>query len=278
MGVERVLAVGGVGAVYAVRKTGGERIALKVLLPRHAADLGMRSRFEREIAFALRAMHPNLVRARGRGVLPDGRPYLAMDLYEGTTLGAIIRERGPMPPARAFVVADEILAGLEALHASGIVHRDLQPDNVFLAREGAREVVKLLDLGFAHAPGVDTGDGVTPDSPGSLVGTLRFISPEQATRARAITERSDLFAASLLLYYSLTGTLPFRGSDDLDVVVAIVRSSPVPLRRERRDVPRTVDAFLARGLAKHPDARFASAAAMREELRSTTACEFQPLC
>jgi serine/threonine-protein kinase len=135
----------------------------------------------------------------------------------------------------------------------------------------------LLDLGFAHEPGMDTGDGVTPDSPGALVGTLRFMSPEQATRSRAITARSDLFAAGLLLYYALAAEIPFRGRTDLDVLVAIVRAAPIPLRRARRDTPRALEAVLERALSKHPDARFGSAAEMRVALAAVRrACSPDP--
>ena len=262
--VERLLAEGGMGSVYAAREAvSGERVALKVLQRRHAADPGLVSRFEREIRFGQRIDHPNVARLRRAGALDDGRPFFTMDLHDGTTLGALVRDVGPLGLRRGLEIADGVLAALEAVHASGIVHRDLQPDNVLLGR---RSGVKLVDFGFAHEEGVDTGDGLTPDSPGALVGTLTFMSPEQATRSRALTVRSDLFAAGLLLYYALSGKLPFRGAHDLDVVVAIVRAAPVPLRRERRDVPRALDAVLARALAKHPDARFESAREMRAAL------------
>lgn len=121
----------------------------------------------------------------------------------------------------------------------------------------------ILNLGFAQEPGVDAGDGLTPDSPGSLVGTLTFMAPEQATRGRAITQRSDLFAVAVLLYYAFSGKLPFRGQSDLDVLVSVVRAAPIPLRRERRDAPAGLDEILGRALAKHPDARFSSAHEMR---------------
>ncbi len=113
---------------------------------------------------------------------------------------------------------------------------------------------------------MDAGDGLTPDSPGSLVGTLTFMAPEQATRGRAITARSDLFAVAVLLYYAFSGKLPFRGHDDLDVLLSVVRAAPVPLRRERRDAPPALEEALGRALAKHPDARFASAREMRAAL------------
>jgi eukaryotic-like serine/threonine-protein kinase len=266
--IERLLAEGGMGAVYAARVVvSGQEVALKVLLPRHGGDVGLVSRFEREIQYASRIDHPNVVAVLARGWLLDGRPYYVMELHEGVTLGALVHHTGPIALERALEIADQLLDGLAAMHAAGIVHRDLQPDNVFLCRTASgEEQVKILDLGFAHEPGVDTGDGVTPDSPGALVGTLRFLSPEQATRGRAITERSDLFATALLIYYALTGKLPFRGRDDLAVVVAIVRAAPVPARKERRDVPRALDEVFARALAKHPDARYPDAASMRAAL------------
>jgi serine/threonine-protein kinase len=266
--IEGIVAEGGIGVVYAARASLSERrFAIKVLQDRHAKDIGIISRFEREISYARRLNHPNVASVEGQGHLPDGRPYFVMDLFEGCTLGALIRREGPLSVARALAITDQILAGLAAMHAARIVHRDLQPDNVFITRtdSGADRVI-LLDLGFAQEPGVDTGDGVSPDSPGSLVGTLTFMSPEQATRSRAITEQSDLFTTALLLYYALSGKLPFRGSNELDVLVAIVRTAPIALRKDRRDVPPLLDEILARSLSKHPDARFRGAMEMRAAL------------
>jgi serine/threonine-protein kinase len=203
-----------------------------------------------------------------RGQLTDGRPWFTTTLeHGGATLGSLVRGVGALDVARGLEIGCEVLSGLEAVHAAGIVHRDLQPDNVLLGAQG----VRLIDFGFAHEEGVDTGDGVTPDSPGALVGTLRFMSPEQATRSRALTVRSDLFSAALLIYYALTAKLPFRGRCDRTVVVAIVRSTPVPLRRERREAPSALDTVLARALAKHPDARYPTAREMRHDLERVRA-------
>jgi eukaryotic-like serine/threonine-protein kinase len=266
--VEQLIAEGGMGVVYVAREPGGDLVALKVLQARHAHDVGLVSRFEREVGYMLRVDHPNVARVREHGRSSDGRPWFTTTLEPGgKTLGSLVRAVGPLPLDRALEIACDVLSALEAVHAAGIVHRDLQPDNVLLGADGAR----LIDFGFAHEEGVDTGDGVTPDSPGSLVGTLRFMSPEQATRSRALTVRSDLFSVALLLYYGLTGKLPFPERGDRSVVVAIVRSLPTPLRRERRDAPAALDAVLARALAKHPDARYASAREMRRELEHVRA-------
>jgi serine/threonine protein kinase len=269
--LERRLAEGGIGVVYAARSLAdGRPVAVKVLQERHAGDAGIVGRFAREITYAFRVSHPNLVTALAAGQLDDGRPFLVMERLEGHTLGALVRAEGPLDLARALGLADQILAGLGALHEARIVHRDLQPDNVFVARGAHGDRAVILDLGFAQEPGADQGDGVTPDSPGSLVGTLAFMAPEQATRGRAITARSDLFAVAVLLYHALSGQLPFRGRDDLAVLVSVVRAAPIPLRRARRDAPAALDDVLARALAKHPDARFASAPEMRAALARIT--------
>jgi eukaryotic-like serine/threonine-protein kinase len=266
--VERVVGGGGMGIVYAVRNVEtGKRLALKTIRQRYATDAGIVGRFWREIAFAARVMHPNVAPVLGHGRLSDGRPFVLMELYQGRTLGEIVRQDGPLPLARAIDIVDQVLAGLDAVHAAGIVHRDLTPENVFVeTNDDGHDRVVLLDFGFAHEPGVDTGDGVTVDSRGALVGTMGFMSPEQMMRGRAITTRSDLFVAAVLLYFSLSGKLPFRGEADVDVMVAFLRRSPVPLRVERRNVPRAIDVLLERALAKHPDARFASASEMRAAL------------
>jgi serine/threonine-protein kinase len=262
--VERVVAEGGVGVVYAARaRHGGAARALKVLKPALGGDAGHRARFAQEIAYARCVNHPNVVSVIDHGRLPDGRPWLTMDLLEGATLGALVRRQGPLSLARALAITDEVLAGLAALHAAGVVHQDLQPDNVFLARapgaiDGAPARAVLLDLGFAR----EAGSGARA----SLFGTPAFMSPEQALAGRAITAQSDLFAAALLLSYALTGKPPFPGLAPRDVLVAIVRSAPVPVRRARRDVPMELDRILARALAKHPDARFSGAAEMRSAL------------
>ncbi len=265
---EKVVGGGGMGIVYAVRDVeSGKRLALKTVAPPYANDVGIVGRFLREVAFAARVMHPNVAPVQGHGRLADGRPFVLMELYQGQTLGTIVRKDGPLALPRAIEIVDQVLSGLDAVHAAGIVHRDLTPENVFVETNSeGRDRVILLDFGFAHEPGVDTGDGVTLDSRGALVGTLGFMSPEQMMRGRAITTRSDLFVAAVLLYFSLSGKLPFRGDADIDVHVAFLRRSPVPLRLERRNVPRSLDLVLERALAKHPDARFASASEMRAAL------------
>lgn len=265
---EGVVGMGGMGIVYRVRDVDtGKQLALKTIQREHATDVGAVGRFFREIKFAARVVHRNVAPVLGHGRLADGRPYALMELYKGRTLGDVVRQDGPLPMARAIDIVDQVLAGIGAVHAAGIVHRDLTPENVFVEpNAGGYDRVVLLDFGFAHEPGVDTGDGVTVDSRGALVGTMGFMSPEQLMRGRAITTRSDLFVAAVLLYFAMSGKLPFRGEADVDMSVALLRRSPIPLRVERRNVPRALDSLIERALAKHPDARFANATEMRVAL------------
>lgn len=268
--VERWIAEGGIGTVYAGRTiVGGCPVALKVLQAEHSSDAGLAERFDREIRFGLRLNHPNVARALGSGELPDGRRFLVMDLLVGSTLGDVVRSTGPLAVGRGLKLADQILAGLASIHAARIVHRDLQPDNVFVTPDAhGGDRVTILDFGFAQEPGPDVRRAGSECGPTSVVGTPSFVSPEQAAPGRAITERSDLFAVAAVLYYAFCGKLPFRGRDDLDVLVSVLRAPPVPIRRERRDLPRSLEAVLTRALAKHPDARFSGADEMREALRA----------
>jgi serine/threonine-protein kinase len=189
-----------------------------------------------------------------------------MNRLTGQTLGVRVRRCGPLPIATAIQVVLELLEGLSWVHAAGIVHCDIQPENVFLAcqGEGTDPRTTLLDFGFARMG--DTGALDDAEDPESLVGTPSFMSPEQALRRHRITQRSDLFGVAVVLYYSATGRLPFRGQTPRDVLVSIVRSAPVPLNRHLRSVPSGLNAFLTRALAKHVDARFASAREMASAL------------
>lgn len=276
--IGRTLGAGGVGVVHEGRmdqvhtgegEVDGCAVAVKILRRELTGDAGVVSRFAREIEHALAIVHPHVVAAIASGALADGRPFLVMERLAGSTLAELVRVEGPLGLGRGLRLGGEVLAGLEAIHRAGLVHRDLSPDNVFVVRDARGERAVILDLGFAQAPGVDVGDGATVDSRGSLVGTLAFMAPEQATRARAITAKSDLFVAALLVYFALSGRLPFTGRDERDALLSVVRAAPAPLRRVRRGVPAGLDAVLARALAKHPDARFAGAGDMRDALLAT---------
>ena len=247
--MERLVAVGGMGLVVAAREIATGRVyALKTLQARFARDAGIVARFEREARFAKRVVHPHVPTVLGFGRLADGRPCYWMELFRGRTL------RGDRAGGRAS--RDRAGRGdrrRRALRARGgacggsRAPRRHAGERLVVPGPRGEERVLLLDFGFAHEPGVDTGDGLTAESRGALVGTAAFMAPEQVMRARAILPQTDLFAAGLLLYYALTGRLPFPGDD----AVAMLRRQPVPLRAVRAGVPRALDTFVHRALEKH---------------------------
>jgi eukaryotic-like serine/threonine-protein kinase len=249
---------GGMARVYAAHDQVLEReVAVKVLragLP----DPRARQRFEHEARFAARFVHPHAVTIYDVGE-DEQHPFFVMELIDGDDLAALLATRGPLPVPEAQRIADAMLDALGAAHRSGLVHRDVKPGNVLVARDGT---VKLTDFGIAKAAADATAD-LTPTN--LVLGTPKYISPEQVTGAPA-TPRSDLYAVGVVLYEMLAGRPPFSG--DTPVALALAhREAPVPPLRERApQVSAAVAAVVERALAKDPGARFAGADEMRHAL------------
>lgn len=268
--IKRLLGTGGMGAVYKAENTTiGRTVAVKVLHP-HLADDGVTlARFQREARVAAGVDHPHVVSVLDLGVGDDGAPFLVMEYVRGKNLAEIVHARGPLEPKRACHVLGQILAGLEAVHAHGVVHRDLKPENVLLTVESGREdFVKILDFGIAafvenaaRAPGVE----LTPI--GRAMTTPYYASPEQLSGATMGRDaRVDIYAAGVLLYELLAGTRPFVDKNLADLCHAIVNDPPPPLRAFCKDVPPGLELVVLRALAKDPNARFATAREMLEAL------------
>jgi len=254
--VTRELGRGGMGIVYAGHDSSLDRlVAIKVIA---AVDEDSRKRFLREARAAAAVNHPNIAQIYEIGE-HRGEPYLAMELLEGESLAERLND-GPLNVAETIPVGLDILAALSALHARGVIHRDLKPSNVFLTRHG----VKLLDFGLARP--LPEGTQVTNlTHTGMLVGTPRYIAPEQIT-GEPIDGRCDLFAAGAILFEMLAGRPAFIGNNLVEVLHATLREQPPALTGS--PAVAAVDRVIRHALAKRPAERPASADAMAEELRA----------
>jgi serine/threonine-protein kinase len=262
--MQRFLGAGGHGVVLEVRKGRHLRKAMKVLHPAVAGRASFESRFADEVQVLARLHHPNIVDVADCGVLADGFPFLLMELLQGRTLRAVVRQM-PIPFTAAAVrqIAGEMCAGLGHAHGSHppVVHRDIKPDNVFLhAPRPLESHVKLLDFGIAHVLDVTR----SADPP---VGTLRYAAPEVLDDG-PIGAKADLYALAIVVYELLTQGFPWRvdfGSAE-HLVEAHRRLEPLAPSRWKPWVPKSVDACLLRALSKNPDDRQRSVAEFDEEL------------
>jgi serine/threonine-protein kinase len=263
----RLLGEGGMGAVYEADSTRGEgKRAIKVLHAEFVAEPQVRERFVAE-AMATRGLsHPNIASVLESAVAEDGSPYLVMDLLEGQSLGdRLVDGNEVMSPAEAWPIVHQVLLALSAAHAQRVVHRDLKPDNVFLARDASvGQVVKVLDFGIAKVMDVAGGMGSRTRT-GALIGTPGYMSPEQVTNAKGVDPRSDLWCAGTLLYQMLTGQLPFEAENDITRITAVIVNEPIPIEQV---TPQHAawSPLIRRSLAKDPAQRFQSADEMAHAL------------
>jgi serine/threonine protein kinase len=262
--LESVLGRGGMGVVYAARDTRLDRPVAVKMIQNIGDEVAVR-RFWREARAAAAVSHPNVCQVFDVSEGADGL-YLAMELLDGETLERRLK-KGVLSPRAAVKVTLELLGALEVLHDNGFIHRDIKPSNVFITPHGA----KLLDFGLSR-PGVGTSaladaheSGVT--MPGIVVGTPRYMSPEQLT-ADPLDGRSDLYSVAVLLFEMLSGRPPFTCSSFYDLVNAILKEHP-PALSGPPDVV-AIDHVIRRALAKDPRSRYATAAAMRQELEVIT--------
>lgn len=204
----------------------GERLAIKLLLPRGQDPALFEERFRREVSVASRIRHPGIVRVQDAGRTEEGELYLVMERLEGGDLEAMMRQEGTDPPGARRILGwlREAMRPLNAAHLAGIVHRDLKPANVFVHRSGGEpERIVLLDFGIARYL-EDTGSGTQTDMG---VGTVHYMSPEQATEAKGVHSSADLWSVGIMLYRALTGNLPFVGATPY-VTLQAVCQAPLP--------------------------------------------------
>ena len=267
--IEGLLGAGGMGQVYrASDKRLGRDVAIKVLRPEGAFDLRRQRRLEREARAAAALNHPNIVSVYDVGE-SDGISFIVSELVTGESLAALLK-REPLAPVQAIGIAMQIAEGLVAAHAAGIVHRDLKPGNIMIVptEEGQIGRVKILDFGVAEhlARGEDQATRTSITETGAIVGTIAYMSPEQA-RGVQVDARSDLWSLGVVLYQMLTGKLPFPGDGPVDVLAAIIQREPAAF--PGRDVPARLQRVVFKALAKDREQRYSSARDFLADLRST---------
>jgi len=246
---------GGMGQVFkAQHKPTGKNVALKVLSADAVKNKRLIERFKKEAKAVARLKHPNIVRAYEAGKFNRIR-YLVMELVEGENMLARVKRKGPLPVDECVACVLQAARGLGYAHEKGVTHRDIKPSNLLRDRHTGR--VKILDMGLARVEEAeDDEDAIRLTMPGQMLGTARFMAPEQIEDARNADVRSDVYSLGCTLYYLLRGKAPYSGETVAHTLMAHV-SAPVPdLCRKRSDVPDWLGDVFQKMLAKDPDDRF----------------------
>jgi serine/threonine protein kinase len=251
--IEAEIGRGGMGIVYLAEQIRLERkVALKVITPALADDVGFRSRFERESRLAASIDHPNVVPIHEAGER-DGLLYIAMRYVRGSDLKQELAHGG-LDPARVTGVIGQVAGALDAAHANGLVHRDVKPANILLEQAPGGERAYLTDFGLTKR--ISSASGVTQS--GVFVGTIDYIAPEQL-QGGAVDARTDVYALACVLYHALTGRVPYERDDEIAKMHAHANLPPPALLEAAPHVGPAFDEVIRRGMAKRPDDRYASA-------------------
>ncbi len=254
----RQIGSGGMAEVYLAYDEVLEReVAFKVLDRKQAENKEAIERFRREARNAASLSHTNIVSIHDRGHTEDGTYYLVMEYMEGGTLEDLIQQEGPLSPQRAAEIAVQVARALQEAHEKGVIHRDIKPQNILLGKSGE---AKVADFGIARAATATTMTQV-----GSVMGTVHYMSPEQALGEPA-TPKSDLYSLGVVLYEMLTGILPYDADTPAGVVMKHVGGLSRSARETNPEVPEELDAVTARLLSRDPDDRYPDASALVEDL------------
>ena len=261
--IERALGRGGMSVVYlAEQERLRRKVALKILAPQLAEDERFRERFERESRLAASLDHPNVIPIYEAGA-SGGDLFIAMRYVEGTDLRTLLHEGGALEPSRAIAIVRQVAAALDAAHEQGLVHRDVKPGNVLLARQRGSEAgghVYLSDFGLTKRSASDSGITGT----GQFVGTLDYAAPEQF-KGGTPDARTDVYSLGCVLFECLTGHPPFASENDAGLMYAHLQAPPPSATAARLGLPREIDGVVAKAMAKAPADRYPAAGTLADE-------------
>jgi len=258
---------GGMGSIHVAKHTQlGNTVAVKLLGEAFVEHPTAQARFKREARALAATKHENIVHVIDFGTDPELGPFLVMEHLEGESLHSLLGRKGALPANTAVEIVCQMLEGLEAVHESHIIHRDLKPANVFLVQRAAGKVrVKILDFGISKFLDPDEGDHKT--ATGAIVGTPKYLAPEQITHKHEPDARTDIYAVGVCLYRMLTGRLPYSARDRAGLFDEIVQSKIVHPHKRKPDLPDALVEVVLCALATDVDQRFASAGDMLAALR-----------
>jgi eukaryotic-like serine/threonine-protein kinase len=283
--VERVLGSGGMGDVVVGRhRELGTTVAIKIVHPTALSEPDTRDRFKREAHAMARLRGEHVVRVFDVGETDAGVPYMIMEHLEGENLGALLARCGPLPVEDVLRYGVEACEALAEAHAAGIVHRDVKPENLFVARRASGATsIRVLDFGIAKGTfGAAFGTGRREiTQTGFFIGTPHYCAPEQVVQGGRIGPRTDVWALGATMYRLLTGVYPFGDQVSPTTIARIIEDEPLPVDFHRAEVPASVVAIVARCLQKNPNDRFRSmgdlARALGEARRTSTGHSTVPL-
>jgi serine/threonine-protein kinase len=264
--LKKLIGRGGMGEVYLAEHTLLKRpCALKRIRPGHDTDPITLARFEREVRATAELSHPHTVEIYDYGRAGDGTFYYVMELLWGLTFDDLIHKHGPLPAARAVYLLQQVCDALEEAHAAGLIHRDIKPSNIYAARRGGEyDFVKLLDFGLVK--GVARPDQPALSRAETVVGSPLYMSPEQTINERTSDVRADIYSLGAVGYFLVVGHPPFIAENPLEIMISHARDAVRPPSQLAPDLPADVEAILLKCLAKEPEERFASSAALGKAL------------
>jgi eukaryotic-like serine/threonine-protein kinase len=253
----QILGEGGMGAVYKAKDiTLNRMVALKVIRPDLARNQAIIDRFKQELLLAHQVTHKNVIRIYDLGDA-DGVKFITMEYIEGEDLRSIIFEKKKLSPEEAVDIMQQVCRALEAAHSVGVIHRDLKPQNIMRDKNGR---ILVMDFGLARTLG---GDGMTQS--GALIGTMEYMSPEQAL-AKELDQRSDLFTVGLIFYELLTGVMPFRADSALASLIKRTQERVIPISESDASIPRPLSDIVSKCLERDPNLRYSDAGAILADL------------